>query len=478
MTKKVLLLSVLILSSFSVLQAGGILTNTNQSARFARLFALDGYTCGAEIAYYNPAGTIKLSEGFHFTISNQSVSQKRIINSTFSPYSGGLIGEDFRQYVGTATAPIVPSIQGVYRVGSWALSGSIAVVGGGGKATFNDGLSMFESELALMPLMLNNALPIAKVENYDFNTYMTGSNFIYGAQLGGAYKINDMWSVYGGFRLNIVHNNYKGYLTDVKINPKALNAAYESILGDGSMVNAADYLNDLANNPNLGLSDEQKMMLKNAAQKVGDRYIDSKQSGWGVAPVIGVNFSWRNLNIGTKFEFQTNLDVENHTKLNQDAGLEQFKDGVNTAHNIPALFTFGAQYKIIEPLTILVSYHHFFDKNAKMAGDKQKSLKRGTNEYLMGAEYQLSRLFGVSMGGQITRYGLSDEFQSDLSFYCNSYSMGFGGFVNVSPNAKINIGYFFTKYDRYNKIPVEEMQPVNIYDRKNKVFTVGVDFSF
>ena len=179
----------------------------------------------------------------------------------------------------------------------------------------------------------------------------------------------------------------------------------------------------------------------------------------------------------SKYEFKTALDVENKTKVD-NTGL--FADGVNTAHDVPALFTIGAAYKIIPELTASVGYHHFFDKSAGMANDKQKTLKGGTNEYLFGLEYKINKIFLISGGGQITRYGLSNDFQSDLSFYVSSYSLGFGGAANVSDNVQINVGYFYTDYDNYKKSLVVSGQAAgtNDYTRKNKVFAVGVDFSF
>ena len=130
--------------------AGGILTNTNLSARFARLMALEAST-NADAAYYNPAGTVKLSEGFHFSFSNQSVFQERIITSSFAP----MTGSGSKEFIGKASAPVVPSLQGVYRTGKWAFSGNLAVTGGGGKATFNDGLPSFESQISMLPPTVN-----------------------------------------------------------------------------------------------------------------------------------------------------------------------------------------------------------------------------------------------------------------------------------------------------------------------------------
>lgn len=66
-----------------------------------------------------------------------------------------------------------------------------------------------------------------------------------------------------------------------------------------------------------------------------------------------------------------------------------------------------------------------------MAGGKQKELERGTNEYLFGIEWDVVKRLTISGGAQITDYGLSDNFQSDVSFSCDSYSLGFGAKADV-----------------------------------------------
>jgi long-chain fatty acid transport protein len=302
---------------------------------------------------------------------------------------------------------------------------------------------------------------------YSVDGYMEGSSIIYGAQLGGTYKINDLFSAYAGFRLNIVNNGYEGHLRDLKANPNSI-----ALNMDGSMINASSII-DMAI---AGTTDEaQKAQLGLLKKASGDGvYLDCTQSGWGVAPILGFNFNYQDkLNIGVKYEFKTALDIENKTERD-DTGM--FRDGVNTPNDIPALLTVGASYKILPQLTASVGYHHFFDSDAKMSNDKQK-YAGSTNEYLAGVEYQINRLFLVSAGGQITKYGVEDAYQQDLSFACDSYSIGVGGAVNVSPTVKINLGYFWTTYSDYTKEPGGGTTK-DIFSRTNKVFGAGVDFRF
>lgn len=477
----VTLLTALLFSTTPIF-AGGILTNTNLSARFARIMALEAST-HADAAYYNPAGTTKLPDGLHFSFSNQSVFQERIITSSFAP----MTGSGSKEYVGKASAPLVPSLQGVYKIGKWAFSGNLAVTGGGGKATFDDGLPSFESQISTLVPVVNQfgaglaaAIPGASLtsKGYSVNQYMHGVNYVFGAQLGAAYKINELFSVYGGFRLSVVHNEYEGRLTNLKLDVDAQGLSAVGFPNQSGFMNPTPIFGLINANPDIPQEMKNKLILPGKIAGEG-AYLESKQSGWGVAPIVGVHFSHANLNIGAKYEFKSGLDIENKTIVD-DTGL--FADGVNTAHDIPALLAIGASYDILPSLTASVGYHHFFDKDASMSNDKQKHLSGNTNEYLAGVEYRINNMFLVSAGGQITRYGLGDDFQSDLSFSVNSYSLGFGGAVNLSKTVQLNLGYFFTNYSDYTKTSSNYngtgIAGSDIFTRTNKVFAAGIDFSF
>lgn len=466
---KLVAIAALCISS-SALFAGGLLTNTNQSAHFLRNPARDAST-EIDAVYTNPAGLVRLTDGFHFSFNNQSAFQTRTITSTSPIFkmNGGL---DTKTFEGKASVPFIPSLQGAYKKGKWVLSGSIAISGGGGKATFNEGLPSFEVLAGTSAVLIEQTQKLTgyTANRYEVNQHMKGSNMIIGGQLGGTYQINDMFSAYAGFRLNVVRNSYEGYLRGLK-----LNLTPEGSPGfSQNMVYAGPLLEGIAAGAAADPVKQKQILLMAKASSDEGAMLESSQSGWGVAPILGFNFNYQDkLNIGVKYEFKTALDVENNTKRD-DTGL--FANGVNTAHDIPALFTIGASYKVTEKLMASVGYHHFFDSNAKMDGDKQKDAG-STNEYLAGLEYQIDKMFLVSAGGQITRYGVGDVFQKDLSFSCNSYSLGFGGAVNVSPKVRLNIGYFWTTYSDYTKEPGGGTSK-DIFSRTNKVFGAGVDFSF
>ena len=84
--------------------------------------------------------------------------------------------------------------------------------------------------------------------------------------------------------------------------------------------------------------------------------------------------------------------------------------GVNTPNDIPAMLTVGAQYSILPSVRASLGWNHYYDKDAKMANDKQKYLGGGTDEYLAGAEWDITDRVLVSGGFQSTNYELQDKY--------------------------------------------------------------------
>lgn len=443
--------------------AGGLLTNTNQHAAFLRMLSR-GATTEIDGALSNPAGLAFLpNDGFHVAVSIQSAFQTRNIDASFLTYKGynGFVPNTqtpipvpsdqpyTKYYEGKAAAPVIPSVFAAYKKGDWTISGFFAITGGGGKASFDDGLPMFESvamagifqESLKKHLMSGGQSPIVTPGMYDINSAMDGKQYIYALQLGLTYKITDWLSAFAGGRMNYFTGGYVGFL-------------------DAKPKNGGDDLMNLA--------------------------LDCDQTGWGFTPVIGVDAKFGKFNFGAKYEFKTNLNIENNTKKIESSAdtdaLDPFRHGVNTPNDIPSMLSVAASYEFLPVLRASVEYHFFDDKNAGMAGDKQKFLTKGTNEYLLGIEWDVIKRLTLSCGGQITDYGLSDNFQSDTSFSCDSYTIGLGAKVVLSERANLNVGYMWTTYEDYTKKSANYngtgLTGTNVYSRTNKVFGVSLDYRF
>jgi len=448
--------------------AGGLLTNTNQSVHFLRNPAQDAST-DINAAYSNPAGLIYLTDGFHFSLTNQSAFQTRTVKSTFAPFAA-YGGNATKVYNAKTEALLIPSFQAAYKKDKLALSASFAIIGGGGEATFSKGLPSFEAPVSLIPMSLTAAgVPTT---GYSIEQYLNGKQFIFGFQVNGTYKFNDIISGAVGVRLNYLTGSYDGYLRDIQINPQ-----HPLLNPSGNMMSANTFFT------RAGMTDKAAM--------TANKEVDCKQTGWGVTPILGMDIRpLDNLLIGLKYEFGTKINVTNNTRVD-DTGL--YPDGEVNRNDIPALLTIGAQYTF-DKLKISGGYHHFYDTEAKLPNDRQKSIKSGLNEYLLGAEYSINKTFLVSAGGQLTRTGVTDDYQKDMSYSLNSVSIGFGGAVNLTKQLRLNMAYFFTKYDKWTKV-VDKNEVFNavtntkgyngtglagtdVYDRTNNVIGVGLDYNF
>lgn len=441
--KKILFLSAATLCLTFPAFAGDYLTNTNQHAAFLRMVAR-GASIDVDGVYSNPAGLSFLPhEGFYLSLTGQSAYQTREINATFPLFQQADGAGTNRQYKGTASAPLIPSFQGLYKKDNWVISASFAITGGGGKASFSNGLPMFDA-LAMGMISQQTGGKVTP-QMYDINTAMDGKQYIYGLQLGLSYKINDWLSVFAGGRMNYVSSGYEGYLK----------AHLKENLGDTQLANLE---------------------------------LNCDQSGWGLTPILGIDAKLGRWNLAAKYEFKTNLNIENKTNVLEvpagtpEAIMKPYADGEQTPSDIPAFLSVAAGYEILPNLRASVEYHFFDDKHAGMLNDRQKTLKHGTHEYLAGLEWDITKRLTVSGGYQRTNYGLSDEFQTDTSFYCDSYSLGFGARVNLTQAWSIDVAYFWTHYDKYTKEVASYngtgLSGTDIYYRTNKVFGLSLNYKF
>lgn len=453
--------------------AGDYLTNTNQNAAFLRMLAR-GASIDVDGVYSNPAGLAFLpKDGLQVALTIQSAYQTRDIAATSPLWT--MDGQtSVRNYEGKASAPVIPSIHAVYKNGDWAFSGSFAIVGGGGKASFNTGLPMFDA--AAIGLVNTIGQGMLKPNEYNINSAMEGRQYIYGFQLGASYKINEHFSVFAGARMNYFTGGYKGYLNiDLKdgVAEQLGVAIVQQLMAAG-----------------MTLEQAQQVALQKSQQLSDAKLeLDCDQTGWGLTPIIGIDAKFGKLNLAAKYEFKANMNIENdtHELKYPDAALAYmapYQNGVNTPNDLPSMLSVAASYEFLPSLRASLEYHFFDDKKAGMADGKQKTLKHGTHEYLAGVEWDINELFTISGGYQKTDYGLSDAFQTDTSFSCDSYSVGFGGRINLNKALSLDIAYFWTTYSDYTKenprgldAPLASMDK-DVYSRTNKVFGVSVNYKF
>lgn len=440
--RKSFLTAALIVAQTSAALAGGYLTNTNQSVLFLRNPARDA-AINIDGAYFNPAGIGFLSNGWHMAFNMQSAFQTRCLRSAFGAPAGNADGpfglgtvngkkndiSGFKHFDGKAVAPVIPSLD-LARVGDkWFASFHFGIIGGGGKCKFEEGLPSFESQVAMIPAIVNAIAPGA-VTGYSMDTYMQGRQYYFGGQLGVGYKITDGLNVSVGGRLIYADCNYYGYVRNIGVDVQT----------PGGIINmpASDFF--------------KSQNLPHFAEVAGDRELNCDQTGWGFAPVIGVDYKFGSWNLAAKYEFKTRLRLKNRSGVNT-SGLGEYDDGKKIPGDMPALLALGAQYELTKDFRANVGFHYYFDKQASQYESKEEHLKSGGWEVLAGMEYNVNDRWTVSAGWQSTNYGLGENsrFITDMSFVTNSNSIGLGAAFQLKPRVRLNVAYFKTFYKHYRK---------------------------
>lgn len=455
--KKSILMLALVLASISV-KAGGLVTNTNQNAAFLRNFAQEGKYGEITAIYANPAGGAFLRKGWHLSLNDQVAIQQRDIDTEFSLFRYNLKNRDAEHHFdGDAQALMIPSFTFSYNWDKWSLSAHFGITGGGGKCEFNNGLGSFESAYAASiysSMSQQGALPI--YSGYSIGrSYMKGSSYFYGLQVGATYKILDNLSAFVGIRGVYASANYNGFVSGVTYTLK---------------------------NPTTGA--DNKPTYADA-----DMSLNCDQSGFGVTPILGIdwkiNDKW---NVSAKYEFKTRIRMKNSTDLYtgeeaaaiRDASiLKQFADGEKIKDDIPGILALGVQYKPIKSLSLGVSYHWYQDSEASKFGEKENYM-HDSHEVLAGAEWRTGKWITVSASWQKTMYNVDDEAMNDASFNLSSNSIGAGIRIHCTKDVNVDIAYMKTLYQ--DRTVTTAMSPLlnktDTYHRTNDVIGMAVNMSF
>ena len=491
--KKLFLSTILVIASSSVF-AGGLMTNTNYHIAFDRMFAR-GATTEIDGVFSNPAGLAWGHEGLQFSLNFQKPWQNRDIEAHIPNYLAypalGYAGYNVdKKYNGKASAPIVPALFASYKKDRVTLSAMIGIVGSGGFVEYDEGIPMFNVmtmgkifEKSAAAFMAYSQSPIVTPEMISIDSNVKGKQYIYGGQVNLTYLINENFSAAIGLRANYYDGYSRGHVT-------------------------------------------ASTLQQYGGQQLMDLNLDVIQRAWGFSPIVSFNYHNGPLTISARYEFRSKLNTKNDTQaldvtmmgqktdikalasqMGNEATLEALATGMGdemaakiknympdeyVRYDMPSLFVAAVGYEFTPNLRAALEYHFFDDTHAKMADNRQKTLEHGTHEILAGVEYDINKKFTVSCGGQRTDYGLSEEYQQNTSFACDSYSIGLGGAWNINDKLRLNVSYFCSLYSDYTcKYDAKQVDGKmvggylntaysgqDIYSRTNHVIGVGLDYKF
>jgi long-chain fatty acid transport protein len=536
--------------------AGGLLTNTNQSAQFIRMMSRNAST-GIDAVYFNPAGLMKMENGLHFAVYNQTIFQTKPVDSQFPLLNDGY-------YEGMVKVPVFPTAFAVYKMDKLAISLGFGPNGGGGSATYDSGLPSFEIPISkVVPGLagLTQISPALNVTGYSADLSFEGSSVFWGIQLGASYKVNEIFSVYGGVRYLPSKNTYQGTIQNIQLKvadqyypaPTWLTGAAGTVSGLATQASAAaTQLTGTANNLQplidggagsftlaqlqgagfidattraqlegglqaLGVSQEQISLmnvstvqstyagagqqysatagqlnsvsatLNGTAGLLGDKEVNTEQTGAGITPMIGFNISpVENLNIALKYEMKTKLELTNSTTVD-DMGL--FPDGGKSRNDIPAFLGVGFGYNA-GMVEAQLSYNMYFNKGVDwgmntrdMAAShpvvRTREIDKNGMEIGLGLQFNVVDNFAFSVGGLYGDMGVADSYQSDFSYSNPSMTAGAGIAWKITDALTLDAGFSNTFYQDQN---VQFTDPdIGLYSenltKTTMSFAFGVSYS-
>jgi len=514
--------------------AGGIVTNTNQSAAWVRSMVRDA-TLNTDAVYFNPAGVARMADGFYIEVSNQTITQTKTITNGYP-----LLNSD--TFIGNVSAPIFPTAYAVYKKGNFAVHAGFGVVGGGGSAEYKTGLPSFEIPVS----GLTSSLAAAGVTKYSSKIYFSGTSSYMGIQLGVSYKINEFVAVGAGVRYIMANNTYSGYIKDIEVNPgggsmmradaffnaqaTSLKPAVDGLnglvsLGAGAFTfaqlqaggkitgaqrtqleggllalgypqSAIDAMN--MNTAYANYNGAYNQMLGGAA-KTADIAVDASQKGNSITPIVSVDLSMLDgkLGIALKYENKTPLELKNATTID---GSGMFPDGKLVPAEMPSLFSLGVRYKISDKFRTQIGVHYYLDRAAKYGkidavtkdfvtngavvtrtdGTSGAYLDGNSYELGIALEYDVVKFLSLSCGYLNTASAPTSAYQSDLSYSLKTSTLGFGAVVHVINKLDLNLGVSHTFYtDASKTITYPGVGPITeSYKNNTTVIAVGLGYRF
>ena len=115
-----------IVSLASPLMAGGIVNKQNFSAEYLRTFSRNAATDAADATVYNPAGVMKMEDGFYGNLG---------IFYALKDYNNVIEGTDYSSDVPS----IVPGLFALYKQDKWAGFFAFTIPSAGGEVDYKDG---------------------------------------------------------------------------------------------------------------------------------------------------------------------------------------------------------------------------------------------------------------------------------------------------------------------------------------------------
>lgn len=381
--------------------AGGIINKSNLSADYFRSLTRNAATDAADIVAYNPAGVMKLDNGFYTKLDLLYVAKD--YSNTVPDQTSFFSGED--GFFSSDVPSVVPGLFTVYKQDDWAGFFAVTIPGGGGKVEYDKG-SAYTSLLALSIWQAAMG-PLGPYTGLD-SASLEGDSYDIGFTLGGAYEINSMFSVAGGLRYISATQNFEGRLDMAK--PSAV-----------------------------------------PVQEVYEVKLERSATGW--AGFLGLNVApTENLNIGLLYFSNTSLNMEAEVDKDTSGGSITdtlgWADGTKRHEDLPGLLGVGVSYRITPQLRAEVDYTRYLEDLAKLDSKSGRFDNAGDSyDFAMSLEYAFNPQWKGSFGYMITDIkGMEPEQLFPVAPELDARTWAIGAAYSASDQLKFSFGYTFVDY--------------------------------
>jgi len=421
-------LTAFFIAAVTPLFAGGVFYNSNQSAEYFRTYERNAATDNADAVYYNMAGTTRMKDGIYVHGSNQMLFQEATVKTD----ENQVVGD--KTYKSDNPVWLCPNLYVLYKQNNWSAFTGLETIGATAIREWEDGLPTLDS------LSILNGGP--------GKSYVKGTSYYFAWRLGGAYAVNELFSIGACGRVVTSRQHVEGY-----------------IVGSGNDKIEMDYTDDA-----LGYSGE---------------------IGFNVYPVKEMTISFT-YEMATKLDFKRNIN-------DGKSGVAAMNliDGEKKRLDLPQALRFGISYNITEKfrtefgvdayLEKYVNFERLDDSAAGIDADKDYG---NTYEEGLTFEYTFNKMFLASIGFNLTQIGQKKSATLDTSIpgaHADYWSAGIGGQVTPIEDLKINFGIGYTGFQKkYEHADYSDDlaaaffggSPSKEYNKQYIVVAIGAEYRF
>lgn len=404
--------------------AGGIINKSNLSADYFRSLSRHASMDAADIIAFNPAGVMKMENGFHTKLDILYIQKdytNKVPSSFPIPGASGTFESD--------DPSIVPGFFTLYKQEKWAGYFAVTIPGGGGRVDFTDGnarTSILGAGITLGSGGIFNVIDSMRLE---------ADSYAVGYTVGGAYAINDTFSIAGGIRLIDSRQEFKG--------------------------------NVVVSNP--GPATQLDVDLQRTAM------------GWGYH--LGLNVTPTSaLNIGLLYQSNTDLNYKSEV-TRDDPGITPgigWADGTKEREDLPGLIGLGVGYQFTSKLRGEIAYTRYLEESANLEAARFQNAGDSW-EVGFSLTYAFSPKWRASIGYLHTDIeGMNPEDMLPEAPELDAQTIGVGAVYSPTPALDITLGYTHVNYDEVTTDAASQVlqrAPAGTeYDKEVRAISAGVSY--